>query len=81
MKLTGARRSNELEGRMREGIKRVRRGENPSEYAHILIGPGRPCAMLGEDGLCLLQKEGGHVFSPGKPADAGEAGAQLLRRL
>ena len=60
MKLTGARRSKELEGRMREGIKRVRRGENPSEYAHILIGPGRPCAMLGEDGLCLLQKEGGH---------------------
>lgn len=47
MKLTGARRSKELEGRMREGIKRVRRGENPSEYAHILIGPGRALRHAG----------------------------------
>ena len=60
MKLTGCRKSKELEKRMKEGVKRVRRGEDPSQYAHILIGEGSPCRMLGEDGLCLLQKECGH---------------------
>ena len=60
MKLTGCRKSKDLEKRMKEGVKRVRRGEDDSQYAHILIGEGSPCRMLGEDGLCLLHKECGH---------------------
>lgn len=61
-KIRSAKKSAELETKLKQGMKRFKSGED-EKYAFFITSK-QQCAMLREDGLCELQAECGHQVLP-----------------
>ena len=56
--------SQELNARLENGVRRVRKGPKAEMYYGEFDMDSGVCPLLGEDSLCMLQKEKGHAALP-----------------